>query len=105
MGTLIRKRTGRSALFARYECRTGTLIGIFSIDKGHWINSNSKRRECIMKKDCDSCGGTGKVLVECSTCSGTGQVNGKDCKTCYTQGQVVEKCGACNGTGDGDEEE
>lgn len=58
-----------------------------------------------MKKECGTCGGTGKVLVGGSKCSGTGQVNGKDCKKCYTQGQVVEKCGACNGTGDGDEEE
>lgn len=58
-----------------------------------------------MKKECQSCGGTGKMLVECSSCHGAGTVNGKDCKKCYTQGQVVVACSACHGSGSSDEDE
>ena len=79
--------------------RTLAVRGLLKTDFRH------KGRTTQMKKDCTTCGGTGKELVTCGACQGSGQIDGKDCRTCYTQGQVVVACRACQGTGDGPDEE
>ncbi len=54
------------------------------------------------KKECPTCGGTGKILKTCPRCNGTGEIEEtttKECSRCGGSGQILGKCAMCNGTG------
>jgi RecJ-like exonuclease len=53
--------------------------------------------------ECQSCSGTGKILIKCPWCKGIGAIEKtitKECPTCEGEGQVLGECGMCDGRGE-----
>ena len=48
---------------------------------------------------CNNCSGMGWLKKDCPTCGGSGKVNDERCTTCWERGWIQEDCSVCHRRG------